>query len=84
MAMKIVAQANIAVEAYNGRFFDQNLCKNFDQEKEHIANKTNNTKDYVNKVVKNNNKVLTKYFPSVIIKTDKGNTNNNKEKERLI
>ena len=84
MAMKIVAQANIAVEAYNGRFFDQNLCKNFDQEKEHIANKTNNTKDYVNKVVKNSNKVLTKYFLSVILKTDKGDTNKNKEKGKLI
>ena len=75
MAMKIVAQANIAVEAYNGRFFDQNLCKNFDQEKEHIANKTNNTKDYVNKVVKNSKKVLTQHFSFDIIKTDKGETN---------
>ena len=41
---------------------------------------TNNTKGYVNKVVKNNNKVLTSNFPSVIIKTDKGNTNKIKKK----
>ena len=45
---------------------------------------TNSTKDYVNKVAKNNNKVLTSSFPFGIIKMNKGNTNNNKEKERLI
>ena len=38
----------------------------------------------VNKVVKNNNKVLTEYFPLGIIKMNKGNTNKIKEKGKLV
>ena len=34
--------------------------------------------------LKNRNKVLTSNIPYVIIKTDKGNINNNKEKGKLV
>ena len=43
---------------------------------------TNNTKDYVDKVFKNRNKVLTSSFSFAIIKIDKGNINNKKGRDQ--